>query len=112
VGEPRGRADVAGGAPVWPYPEILDGYALPLEGPGLGIETNEALVDEELAASKPFVPLLQVPRLRGPVEWVGWVGAGFLNAPTRVRLLGQLTLALSGSTIPSNMDPFVCTVEE
>jgi L-alanine-DL-glutamate epimerase-like enolase superfamily enzyme len=41
----------------WPYPEIVDGYALPLEGPGLGIE-----FDEELAASKPFVPSLQ-PRL-------------------------------------------------
>ena len=43
----------------WPYPEIVDGYALPLEGPGLGIGFNE-----ELAASKPFVPLLQ-PRLNG-----------------------------------------------
>jgi L-alanine-DL-glutamate epimerase-like enolase superfamily enzyme len=41
----------------WPYPEIVDGYALPLEGPRLGIE-----FDEELAASKPFVPSLQ-PRL-------------------------------------------------
>jgi hypothetical protein len=50
-----------------PYPEIVDGYALPLEGPGLGIEANVPLVDEasddeELAASKPFVPSLQ-PRL-------------------------------------------------
>jgi galactonate dehydratase len=44
---------------VWPYPEVVDGYALPLEGPGLGIEFNE-----ELAASKPFVPSLQ-PRLDG-----------------------------------------------
>jgi galactonate dehydratase len=43
----------------WPYPEIVDGYALPLEGPGLGIE-----FDEKLAASKPFVPSLQ-PRLNG-----------------------------------------------
>ena len=43
----------------WPYPEIVDGCALPLEGPGLGIE-----FDEELAASKPFVPSLQ-PRLNG-----------------------------------------------
>jgi galactonate dehydratase len=43
----------------WPYPEIVDGYALPLEGPGLGIE-----FDEELAASKPFMPSLQ-PRLNG-----------------------------------------------
>jgi L-alanine-DL-glutamate epimerase-like enolase superfamily enzyme len=41
----------------WPYPEIEYGYALPLEGPGLGIE-----FDEELAASKPFEPSLQ-PRL-------------------------------------------------
>jgi galactonate dehydratase len=54
-----GETDVAGGAPVWPYPKIVDGYALPLEGPGLGIE-----FDEELAASKPFVPSLQ-PRLNG-----------------------------------------------
>jgi galactonate dehydratase len=43
----------------WPYPEIVDGYALPLDGPGLGIEFNE-----ELASSKPFVPSLQ-PRLNG-----------------------------------------------
>lgn len=43
----------------WPYPEIVDGYALPLEGPGLGIE-----FDEELAVSKPFVSSLQ-PRLNG-----------------------------------------------
>ena len=41
----------------WPYPEIEDGYALPMERPGLGIQFNE-----ELAASKPFVPSLQ-PRL-------------------------------------------------
>jgi hypothetical protein len=45
----------------------VDGYALPLEGPGLGIEANVPLVDEasdneELAATKPFVPSLQ-PRL-------------------------------------------------
>jgi galactonate dehydratase len=38
----------------WPYPEIVDGYALLLEGPGLGIQ-----FDEELAASKLFVPSLQ-----------------------------------------------------
>ena len=38
----------------WSYPEIVDGYALPLEGPGLGIEANGALVDEALAASKPL----------------------------------------------------------
>ena len=43
----------------WPYPEIVDGYALPMERPGLGIQFNEAL-----AASKPFVPSLQ-PRLNG-----------------------------------------------
>jgi hypothetical protein len=43
----------------WLYPKIVDGYALPLEGPGLGIE-----FDEELAATKPFVPSLQ-PRLNG-----------------------------------------------
>ncbi len=32
-----------------PFPEVVDGYALPLEGPGLGIE-----FDESLAATKPF----------------------------------------------------------
>ena len=58
------KTDVTGGTPAWPYPEIVDGYALPLEGPGLGIEANKALVDEELAASKPIVPSLQ-PRLNG-----------------------------------------------
>jgi galactonate dehydratase len=42
---------------VGPYPEVIDGYALPLEGPGLGITFDEAL-----AASKPFRPSLQ-PRL-------------------------------------------------
>ena len=42
-----------------PYPEIVDGYALPLEGSGLGIEFDEAL-----AESKPFKPSLQ-PRLNG-----------------------------------------------
>ena len=46
-----------------PYPEIVDGYALPLEGPGLGIE-----FDEELAASKPFVPSLLGPRERGQLN--------------------------------------------
>ena len=47
-----GETDVVG-----PYPEVVDGYALPLEGPGLGITFDEAL-----AASKPFKPSLQ-PRL-------------------------------------------------
>jgi len=42
---------------VGPYPEVIDGYALPLEDPGLGITFDEAL-----AASKPFRPSLQ-PRL-------------------------------------------------
>ena len=41
--------------------------------------SGPALVDEALAASKAFVPSLQVPRLRGPAEWAGWVGAGFLK---------------------------------
>jgi L-alanine-DL-glutamate epimerase-like enolase superfamily enzyme len=52
----------------WPFPEIVDGYALPLEEPGLGIEADEASVDEELAASKPFVPSLPGPRLRGQLN--------------------------------------------
>ncbi len=34
---------------VKPFPTTIDGYALPLEGPGLGITFDEAL-----AASKPF----------------------------------------------------------
>jgi hypothetical protein len=59
----------------WPYPKIENGYALPLEGPGLGIGFNE-----ELAASKPFVTSLQVPRLRGPVGWIGWVDMRSLNS--------------------------------
>jgi len=42
---------------VGPYPEVVDGYALPPEGPGLGITFDEAL-----AARKPFRPSLQ-PRL-------------------------------------------------
>ena len=71
----------------WPYPEIVDDYARPLEGPGLGIDarctSGSASVDEKLAASKPFVPSLQGPRLRGPVEWAGWIGAGFLTRFSR-----------------------------
>ncbi len=47
-----GETDVVG-----PYPKVVDGYALPLEGPGLGITFDEAL-----AASKTFTPTLQ-PRL-------------------------------------------------
>ncbi|MFN2228964.1 MAG: galactonate dehydratase [Anaerolineae bacterium] len=42
---------------VRPYPEVVDGYALPLEGPGLGIAFDEAL-----ARSKAFTPRMQ-PRL-------------------------------------------------
>ncbi|MFN2131055.1 MAG: galactonate dehydratase [Anaerolineae bacterium] len=42
---------------VRPYPEVVDGYALPLEGPGLGIAFDEAL-----ARSKSFTPRMQ-PRL-------------------------------------------------
>jgi hypothetical protein len=67
------KMDMTGGAPVRPYPELVDGYALLLEGPTLGIKANEtladeALGDEELAASKPFAPSLQRPRLRGLAE--------------------------------------------
>jgi galactonate dehydratase len=47
-----GKTDI-----VSPYPEVVDGYALPLEGPGLGITFDEAL-----ARTKPFTPSLQ-PRL-------------------------------------------------
>jgi hypothetical protein len=65
-----------------PYPEIVDGYALPLEGPGLGIRFSG-----ELAASKPFVPSLLGPRSRGQLNALlkarlrPGVGAGFLNEP-------------------------------
>ncbi|MBN1812745.1 MAG: hypothetical protein JXA14_12985 [Anaerolineae bacterium] len=58
----------------------MDGYELPLEKLGLGIEADEASDDEELAASKPFVPSLQGPRGRGLAEWAGWVGAGLLES--------------------------------
>jgi L-alanine-DL-glutamate epimerase-like enolase superfamily enzyme len=58
-----GKTDVC-----WPYLEIEDGYALPLEGPGLGIEADEASVDEELAATKRFVPSLLGPRERGQLN--------------------------------------------
>jgi galactonate dehydratase len=42
---------------VWPYPRVEDGYALPLEGPGLGIG-----FDESLARSRPVRSSLQ-PKL-------------------------------------------------
>jgi galactonate dehydratase len=46
---------------VWPYPAVEKGFALPLDGPGLGIA-----VDEKLARSIPFrKPGLQ-PRLNDP----------------------------------------------
>lgn len=46
---------------VWPYPPVEKGFALPLEGPGLGIS-----FDEKLARSIPFrKPGLQ-PRLNDP----------------------------------------------
>ncbi|MCC6860673.1 MAG: galactonate dehydratase [Bryobacterales bacterium] len=46
---------------VSPYPSIEKGYALPLEGPGLGVS-----FDEKLARSRPFRrPALQ-PRLNAP----------------------------------------------
>ena len=46
---------------VWPYPKVEKGFALPLEGPGLGIA-----FDEKLARSIPFrKPPLQ-PRLNAP----------------------------------------------
>lgn len=46
---------------VAPYPPVVDGFALPLDGPGLGVT-----FDEPLARSKPFrTPSLQ-PRLQDP----------------------------------------------
>jgi len=82
---------------------VVDVYALPLKGPGFGIEANEALVDETLAASKPFVPLLQVLRLRGLAEWAGRVGAGLLNElwAGRISVLGQ---APNAAPIPMGRD--------
>jgi galactonate dehydratase len=50
------KTDVVG-----PYPAVINGYALPLEGPGLGVQ-----FDEQLARSRPFrKPGLQ-PRLNDP----------------------------------------------
>jgi galactonate dehydratase len=43
---------------VGPFPTVVDGYALPLQGPGLGV-----WFDEELAAKTPFKPTV-VPELR------------------------------------------------
>jgi galactonate dehydratase len=43
---------------VGPYPEVKDGYALPLEGPGLGIRFDEAL-----AVARPFHQSGLQPRL-------------------------------------------------
>jgi hypothetical protein len=48
-------------------------------GRGWGSRPTERWLDEELAASKPFVPSLHVARLRGPIEWAGWVCAGLLK---------------------------------
>ena len=48
-----GQTDVVG-----PYPKMVDGYALPPEGPGLGVQ-----FDEQLAEEKPFISHLQ-PKLR------------------------------------------------
>jgi galactonate dehydratase len=42
----EGRTDVVG-----PYPEVISGYALPLSGPGLGVD-----LDEALAAARPMTP--------------------------------------------------------
>ena len=45
---------------VGPYPEVKDGYALPLEEPGLGVTVNE-----EAAASIPFAKPTKQPHLNG-----------------------------------------------
>ena len=44
----------------WPYPVLKDGYALPLEGPGLGIE-----FDEDAARKGTFKPRM-LPKLSDP----------------------------------------------
>jgi galactonate dehydratase len=46
---------------VSPYPTVEKGFALPLEGPGLGIA-----FDEKLARSRPFKTPGMEPRLNGP----------------------------------------------
>jgi galactonate dehydratase len=46
---------------VSPYPKVEAGFALPLEGPGLGIT-----FDEKLARSRPFKTPGMEPRLKGP----------------------------------------------
>jgi len=46
---------------VSPYPRVEKGFALPLEGPGLGIT-----FDEKLARSRPFKTPGMEPRLNGP----------------------------------------------
>ena len=78
----------------WPYPKIVDGYALPLEGPGLGIELMRnwrhpsrlclrcrAHVCEAHAHVGPLDALLKARLQPG-------VGAGSLNTPD-----GQLVIA-------------------
>jgi galactonate dehydratase len=52
--------DAKGTDIVKPFPVVENGYALPLEGPGLGIE-----FDEETAARTPFKPR-QMPKLDAP----------------------------------------------
>jgi len=47
-------------AVVKPFPTVVDGYALPLEGPGLGVSFDEAA-----AASIPFDDTRMQPRLKG-----------------------------------------------
>jgi galactonate dehydratase len=42
-----------------PYPEIVDGFALPLDGPGLGVD-----IDEVAAADRPFSNRGLQPRLK------------------------------------------------
>ena len=48
------------------------------------------IVFDEVLAAQPFIPSLQVPRLRGPVERAGWIGAGFLNTPRSVRAISTV----------------------
>lgn len=43
-----------------PFPEVVDGYVLPPEAPGLGI-----MINEEAAAAKPFNDKVMQPRLKG-----------------------------------------------
>ncbi len=79
---------------VTPYPTVEAGFALPLEGPGLGVH-----VDEELARSRPFrKPGLQ-PRLNAPDGSVrDYYRGGRLSRSVPLRCGGRFARAQSLGT--------------